>query len=180
MTVTVWRQADPRWSGRPLGRGSSTIGRGGCLLVCFAMAAERILGNALTPPEAQERCLEAGAFRSSLLLAEDAARALGLVLVDRVGGPGQLAAPPASSRALVDEALEAGGCAIVHVDHNARGGGDHFVLVYDRAGRGYLAADPAPGTSIVLDAELRGRSLWGTTSKAYRAVGAMFVGKNER
>lgn len=178
--MTVYRQADDRWSQAVLGEGPSTIGRSGCLLVCLAMAREHILGCELAPLEANERCLAAGAYHRSLLIVPRAAEALGLALVERLGGPGQPAPSLEAMRALVDEALSAGGVAVLHVDHDARGGGDHFVLIYDRAGAGYLAADPAPGTSITLDADLRGRSRWGTVTRAYAPAGAMFIGKGER
>src|SRR5690606_32638445 len=131
------------------------------------------------PPEANVLALEAGAFYGSGLIVERAATALGLVLVDRVGAPGRATPTLEQMLALTREALDAGGVAVLHVDHDARAGGDHFILVYSRAGDGYLAADPAPGTNIVLDEALSGTSLWGTTVRSYTPVGVMFIGRGE-
>lgn len=56
-----------------------------------------------------------------------------------------------------------GGFCIVNVDHTGDGIPDHFVLVVDyHPAGGYIAIDPAPGSTFHLRPDMTGDSVWGT------------------
>lgn len=146
-------QSDKHWSGVTLGEGPSTIGRGGCLLCCLTMAA-RELGTrpSLLPVHANLEFLDAGAFHGDALVIHLAAPTIGLdaPLADRVK------APPGSGalRDAVEDAIFAGGLAILHVDHDGDrpGGdadGDHFVLAHKIEGNRLHCLDPAVGRVLL-------------------------------
>lgn len=172
---TIYRQGDKRWRDQTLGRGSSTLWKGGCLVTCFAMAVERLLGKEMTPEVVNARCKVAGAFTNSMLAPREAAKALGLVLVERERDV------PWTDPDLVritNEALAAGGLAIVHVDSDNDTVGQHFVLVVEKLVDGtYLALDPAPGAEVKLSSQLVGISYWGKVAKHYKPVGAMRIAR---
>lgn len=179
--MNLYKQADPAWSREALGFGTSTIGKAGCLITCLAMARERILGIETTPADVNRIAKEANAFVRSMLIVPRACQALGLVQVDRIRDVGSVNGDLAKQQALVDEALECGGVAILHVDHNNVEGGDHFVLIHSRdAAGGYAAADPAPGYDIFVNSDLRATSKWNSKLKYYEPVGVIFVSKDER
>lgn len=149
MTAGPLYQADAHWSGLTLGKGPSTIGKSGCLLVCLTMAAREFgVRPTLLPPHANLLCLEAGAFDGDALIVHLAAAALDLdaPLAERI-------VAPVGSGALIDavsDALVGGALAILHVDHDStRPSGDadadHFILAYQIKGDRVLCYDPAVG-----------------------------------
>jgi len=162
--VPLW-QGGAAWGSRKLGFGESTIGKAGCLLTLFTMASNSLLGTSYTPDVVNEMLKRAQAFTGSNIFPDRAAAALGLVLGERVYSA-------ADARRVVDAALERGGLAVVHVDHNGDGKGDHFILVNGRGAGGYTAADPAPAKIVQLSSSLAGVVKWGSVSKNYVPVGA--------
>ena len=161
-------QADKRWGSIVLGDGPSSIGRSGCLLVCLTEAARRLAGRPdLLPPHANEVCRQAGAFFGASLVVREAAKVLGLESPDdeKVTAEGDLALA-------LETALERG-CAVVHVDKDADGTGDHFVLATSFAGdpRHVECLDPATGVPVWLSwPDLAATARWGKVVKQYRAV----------
>lgn len=192
--VAVSRAVEPfwqgasQWGGLKLGLGTSTISAGGCLLTLFTMATNTLRRPAtkLTPDVVNELLKDARAFfvdangvGTSNLIVEAAAPALGLKLRGRVrqdfNARGELVQQPTLQeiRAVVDGALNAGGLAVVQVNHDGGVRGQHFVLVNGRKKDGsYTAADPAPGKVVPLDKSLGGQVRWGSKVLPYRAVAA--------
>ncbi len=164
-------QNDKDWGPNQLGFGKSTIGRGGCLITALTMAANAILGRALSPVDVNQIGRNVGAFAPNSSDVDPAAlaRALGMKITERIRNtPSDVA----GMIRVVDEALKAGGLAVVHVDHEGDQDGDHFVLVNGRTSSGYTAVDPVSGKTIPLTSGLRGPSKWGGTTKNYVPMGA--------
>jgi hypothetical protein len=164
-------QNSDAWGRMRLGTGGSTIGGGGCLLTALTMAVNALKGLSMTPPQVNDVGVAAGAFGSNSSEMNPAvlAQALGLHIVERIRN--EPTHVPDMIR-VVDEALAAGGLAVVHVDYTEDARGDHFVLVNGKTGSGYTAVDPVSGKTISLNDGLRGPSKWGSTTKNYVPVGA--------
>lgn len=129
-----------------LGNGGATIRNAGCFLTAMAMASTRIAGNSnLDPRSANELVRRGNGFSGSSLVAENAARSLGMRVTARVSG---------RSTAQLDRNLDAGKPVVVGVHY--KGGAqksDHFITVTGRNGDGsYSAIDPAGGREITLRA----------------------------
>ncbi len=164
-------QNSSAWGGNQLGFGSSTIGRGGCLITALTMAVNAILGRSLSPADVNQIGRNVGAFapNSSDVDPAQLARALGLKIGERIRGmPDDLG----NMIRVVDEALLAGGLAVVHVDHEGDRDGDHFIVINAKTASGYTAVDPVNAKTIPLTAGLRGPSKWGGTTKNYVPMGA--------
>lgn len=171
--MTLW-QNDKRWGSLRLGDGQSTIGHAGCLLTLLCEAASRQAGRTgITPPHANEALRKAGAFSGSNLIVELAARALGMEspAEEKVKGlPGddklQIALSGALSR----------GMAIVHVDHDGDGVGNHFILAISMSAMGakhmYVeCTDSALAKTVRLSwPGLSAQVEWAGVPKTYRAV----------
>lgn len=184
----ILRQNAPEWGslrlGTPLVRGV-TIGGGGCLLCCLAMAHNELCGGDLTPPTAQDLILDSGSgFLRANLSIEAAAPALGLVAPDSERVRGSIGAPvltKAAHAAMID------GLCIFHVDSDQSGrafddddSGKHFILAARIEGGDFICHDPAPGRVVRLDARtLSGKAMWGKVLKVYRVVSTIPVRKAE-
>lgn len=175
MNVNGYRQADKRWSKMQLGEGASTLGKGGCLVTCFGIARETLIGEVATPDITNAKCKIAKAFLAgtSKLVPRLAAPALGLELLERVD---EVQPTDPNIVRVVKRGLDAGGVAIVEVDHNRLAGGDHFVVVFEQQIDGtFRAWDPAPGVVLTLAPNLTGLSYWGREVKSYQPVGSMAI-----
>lgn len=163
-----YKQADPRWSSVTLGNGPSTIGRGGCLLVCLCEAARLLRGVELLPSFLNQAGIERKAFIHSLAITKDLGAIAGLSVGGKVTGDATVL------RGAIGETLRAGALVIAHVDHSGDIFGDHFVLIHtegtDASGNKRLTyADPATGRDAELDARhLEGSTTWGVQVKRYR------------
>lgn len=167
----LW-QGGGDWGGLLLGNSTSTtIARGGCLLVLFTIAVNALRGTQYSPRTVNDLLRVAGVFDdgSALIHVDRAAAALKLTLGRRVRQDDRPTF--AEIKGVVDEGLRKG-LVVLHVDHNGDGRGDHFVLINGRAARGYTAADPAPGSLITLSLSLSGDVRWGDDVKHYTPVGA--------
>ena len=170
----VLYQADSRWSQIALGSGPSTIGRGGCLLVCLTMAARRLQTRpALIPPHANKQFQDAAVYDGDRLRIHDAAPVLGLLapLSERVTGqPGSTQIKDA-----VRDAFGADGLAILHVDYDGDkpGGdveGDHFILAVEMLPSSIVCHDPAVGRVVLSWPMLEGLAVWGKTDRRLYCV----------
>jgi hypothetical protein len=180
--VAVVRSVRPFWQGggdwgaQLLGDSSTTIAKAGCLLTLFTMASNALRGTNYTPGQVNAKLRAAGAFDAvakANLWPDRAAAALGLRFGPRLSQDDRVKPTAAAIRALVDETLRKGGLAVLHVDHNGDGRGDHFVLINGRRADGsYTAADPAPGAIVPLSSSLSGPVQWGSATKNYTPVGA--------
>jgi hypothetical protein len=167
--MTPLYQADSRWTSLLLGNGPSTIGKGGCLLVCLTMAA-RELGThpAVLPPHVNARLLAARCFDGDMLRVHDAADVLGLVapLFERVSLDDKEKPATADDVAAALGLAMRAGLAILHVDHDsakAKGDakGDHFILAVTLEKGDVMCLDPAIGRVVLGFPELDGLAVWG-------------------
>jgi len=139
----LFRQGDPEWGGRTLGR-RWTIGQSGCAMTAAAMALSKISGRTMNPGELDRYLDRNGGYSGDALHWDVAARAFGLN-----------AQRPAFSLDAINRQIDAGRPVVVGVDYKAgsRGGAngtDHWVTITgrerDAQGRSvYLANDPATG-----------------------------------
>lgn len=127
------RQGDARWRSEILGdSAATTIGQAGCLLVCLAEARARLLkvdGDpvGLNTSGRLHRC-----FSGAAAITDKLAKVAGLACGPRIDGDLEV------MRDCIVEALLRGSSAVLlHVDHNQKDGGDHWVL----APPGGLGAD---------------------------------------
>ena len=165
-------QADKRWSGIILGHGPSTIGRAGCVLVSLTVAA-RTLGTRpdLLPPHLNVAAVVAGAFAGDELIVPRAALACGLLADEHavMAEPGHASLVDAVAKAL------ATGLALLRVDINLDGGGDHTILAGAIGSGGVDCVCPAVGR-VRLSPALEATVSWGKAGvKKYRVVGVRGV-----
>lgn len=172
--MKVLAQADPRWSKALLGDGTATIGRAGCVLASLVEAARRKAGrDDVSIPMLNEMAIAAGAFNGSELRVDDAAQLVGLdaPYADRVSAsPGDPRLVRALERCLADP----DGGALVRVDHNGDGKGDHTIFVYGwspNTPKAILCTDSAPAKTVQLSfPALTVTVPWGKVAKHYRVV----------
>lgn len=129
-----------------LGNGGATIRNGGCFLTAMAMASTKIAGHAnLDPRSANDLVRRGNGFSGSSLVAENAARSLGMRVTGRVSG---------RSISQLDRNLDSGRPVVAGVHY--KGGAqksDHFITITGRNADGsYSAIDPAGGKEITLRA----------------------------
>ena len=146
MKVTeCMRQGDSRWRSEIVGEGSHTIGQAGCLLVCVAEAAQRMIGAEADPRPLNTAGRVHRAFSGSSAVIERLARAAGLACGPRIAGD------VAVMRSVIVQSLLAKSTVLLHVDHDsARPGGDaaadHWVLALSVSPDAKIVyADPATG-----------------------------------
>ena len=162
MKVTeCMRQGDSRWRSEIVGEGSYTIGQVGCLLVCVAEAAQRMIGAEADPRPLNTAGRVHRAFSGSSAVIERLARAAGLACGPRIAGDVGV------MRAVIMQSLKAKSTVLLHVDHDsARPGGDvepdHWVLALSVSPDAKIVyADPATGATGNLGAStLSGPSGW--------------------
>jgi hypothetical protein len=150
-------QGDGEWGGRALGFSRETISEEGCMVTALAMASNTQAGTDWNPGDVNELAQSAGAFKGDLLILELAAEAVGLRAPDdeRIhAGDGD----SSELRALMRRALSSGGGALLNVGH---GSPSHFVYLHGEDASGFVAADPALGRDIHIDAStLQADSGW--------------------
>lgn len=163
-------QNNPAWGRLQLGKGSSTIGAGGCLLTAFTIIYNAFFGKNATPPELNAIGVSRGCFDGSLLKVEEFAEALGLIVIERIrNAPSDVG----GMIAIIDEILVTyHGFAVLHVDYEGDTDGDHFIVITGKTATGYTAVDPVNGATIQLSKALRGASKWGSVVKNYVPFGA--------
>lgn len=145
-----------------LGNGNKTIASHGCFLTSMAIASTGLTGKRTDPSTANRVVRAAGGFSGGALEAPDAARALGMKLVDRRAMTNGNAA---AMRTKLDGWLASGKPAIAGVDlHEGRSTGtggsdaDHFIVIVDKNKDGsYVALDPLGGNRITLKVNEQGR-----------------------
>ncbi|MGI5864857.1 MAG: LysM peptidoglycan-binding domain-containing protein [Myxococcales bacterium] len=167
----LYRQGDPRWGSRTLGR-NYTIASAGCAMTATAMAISKISGRPITPGELDAYLDRNGGYSGDALYWDKAAQARGLH-----------ASRPAWSLATIDANLKAGRPVVIGVDYKAGSGGgangtDHWITIVgrkvDNSGKvTYIAHDPANGQVMYLTAS--GGRLQGKTSSGrnYRSTGCL-------
>lgn len=141
-----YRQGDPEWGGRALGRGSS-VGRAGCAMTATAMAISKISGQPITPGELDQFLDTHHGYSGNALRWEVAAAARGLG-VQR----------PAWSLDTMNRQLDQGRPVVMGVDYRPGSNGgangtDHWVTITrrERDAQGvstYYGNDPATGREI--------------------------------
>lgn len=160
--MSIIRQGDPAWSHSPVGIGSSTFGAVGCLVCCIQQAALALVDGAITadPRIANMRGVDAGAFVGSAAIIEKLAEANHMLCGPRIDGDA------VKLRAIVIQALSAGGKVLLHVDHDsakAKGDpeADHWVLAQRLEPSQVVCSDPATGAECrISTVTLDGPSGW--------------------
>ena len=152
-----------------------TIGGAGCLLTCFTMIVNFLLGTKYTVAEMNKILVDAGCFSGPLIILEKAAAHMGLKALDSERSRSTTADRDASIMARAIRIIFGQGrLCILHVDlnHNKPGGdvyGDHFVVAFELVpgnpafdvGDVVKCADPAPGKVFEIDvASGLGDSTW--------------------
>ena len=174
ISVKPFFQGDKRWGGDPLGKGTLTISRAGCLLTSLTRAVNSLLGQSLTPGDVNKILqgrdnawapASSGMNRSNMVL-DNAVPAVGLRIVERLRNSFHKVS---DIKRVVDQALQAGNVAIVHMTKDGDASGDHFVLVNGHNAQGYVITDPSYGKALQLDHNLSGKV--GSKGVMYQPVG---------
>jgi hypothetical protein len=160
--MTIIRQGNPTWGHSPVGIGSSTFGAVGCLVCCIQQAALSLVDGAITPDPriANMRGVDAGAFVGSAAIIDKLAEANHMRCEPKIEGD------VVKLRAVVIQALTAGGKVLLHVDHDsARPKGDpeadHWVLALRLEPSQVVCSDPATGAECrISTVTLDGPSGW--------------------
>lgn len=173
-----YRQADPRWGACEIapvqpGARPANLARKGCLITSVAEVSRRYGDLALDPPTVLQRGKKAGAFYGANAVLPVLADAAGLKAPreERV-----FAANGIDEMRRVLRAALVNGFAVLHVDHDAQGAGDHFVVAVriesDSDGGHVVYSDPATGKEARLSlSTLEGRAGWPVAApKTYRVV----------
>jgi hypothetical protein len=168
------RQADGQWSHLTLGSGKATIGQAGCTLTCLCEAVRLATGVAVTPAEANAKLLVSARkhFVGSGLIVHAAAKTMGID-----AEPGKFVGSLQQLRSHIVTALQQGHYVLLHVDKDANGSGDHYVLAVERdtidGADTIVCLDPATGEDALLSVrDLAGRVFWGRNPKTYSVVSA--------
>ncbi len=164
----LYRQGDPEWGSRALGRGGS-MARSGCAVTATAMAISRISGQPITPGELDQFLDTHQGYSGNAVRWEVAARARGLG-VER----------PAWSMDTINNQLDRGRPVVMGVDsrpgsNGGANGTDHWVTLTrrerDPQGRSiYYANDPATGREVRFR-EQNGRLV--SMDNQYRSTGQL-------
>src|ERR1051326_6173963 len=124
--VTVYKQSDAKWHTQLVGDGTGehdTFGFVGCMVTCLTMAQNQLLGTNDTPPQVNTTVKDAHGFTGANVLLPTAAAAVGLSAPEAQRIRGTLVDRNVDAlRKLACETLDAGGVALLHVDHNNAGG----------------------------------------------------------
>ena len=172
--MRFFSQGDPRWRQDSLGLGASTMWGAGCLVTSLTLGAHwlGVKTPEFTPGDANKLLKKhAACWSGSNLIMPLAAKHLDLScpadkrLKAPFGDPGLLR--------LLEETLEAGDCAVVHVstDGDPKDGGEHFILAYQMTHDAILCADPALGAPVSLPRKtLETKVMWREKQKLYQVV----------
>ena len=135
------RQGDARWRSEILGDSpATTIGQAGCLLICLAEARARLLKAEADPVGLNTSGRLHRCFSGAGAIVDKLAKVAGLACGPRIAGDLEV------MRAVIVQALLASGAVLLHVDHDQKGGGDHWVLGVGLGPDGRIAyTDPATG-----------------------------------
>lgn len=135
-----------------LGNSTTTIGRAGCMLTCFTMAANALTPTSRTVVEMNEALKKAGAFSGGSIVRDLAAHHLGMAM--RFVGTVDLKSSE------VFAALARGELVMLGVDYkpghsSGRSNADHFILAHGTAETAdkkpvVIAADPGTGHDVHL------------------------------
>jgi len=166
----MYRQGDPEWGSRTLGR-SSSVARAGCAMTATAMAISRISGNTVSPGELDRYLDSHGGYSGNGLNWDVAARSQGLT-----------ANRPAWSMDTINRNLDQGRPVVMGVDYKAGSNGgangtDHWVTITrrERDAQGnsvYVGVDPANGREFRMR-EQGGRLVGESGGKSYRTTGEL-------
>jgi peptidoglycan hydrolase-like protein with peptidoglycan-binding domain len=162
----LFRQGDPEWGERTLGRENS-IGEEGCAITSMAMAISKIARRIVTPGDVDQWIDTHGGYGGS---GGDSIRDWNVIA--QIAGLGAQRLDGLNLGA-INAQLDSGRPVVVGVDKNNNGSTDHWIALTRRGTEGgspvYYANDPAPGTSIKL--RLQGTQLVGI-SNSYRSTGS--------
>lgn len=181
--LNYFAQADKRWGKMLLGFSpDGTIGKYGCFLTALTMALSKLKGVVYTPAQMNDIVKKAGGFSAGTanLNLPVAAAAVGLkapnnerLRVNSNVNPVQVPTVTAM-RGLIESTLARGGTPIVHVDKDYTPDflGDHFIVIHKKEDNRYVAADPATGRDMFLNAsDLQGQATWGNPKFTFKVVG---------
>jgi predicted chitinase len=172
----MYRQGDPEWGSRTLGR-SSSLSAAGCAMTAMAMGVSKITGKAINPGQMDAWLDKNGGYSGNALVWGKAAQ---------MGGLG--ASKQGWNLDTINKQVDAGRPVVIGVDYKAGSNGgsngtDHWITVTGRGKEGgkdvYYANDPATGKQITLRNE-GGRLVGGP--KSYKSTGELvtFSGGNPR
>lgn len=170
--VPAYAQGDARWAAVPVGEGREPFSAVGCMVTSLTAAAGALGTSTSTPPQANDAIKAAGGFSGTSLILTKAAATLGLRAVEgeRIragqGTRGEL-------RAALDDTLDRGGLALVHVDYDtASPTANHFILCFARDADGaYLCHDVAGPAAKVIKLAPATLDVQRTPSRRYTAAG---------
>lgn len=181
--MLVWKQGGDSYAKDKLGLGNSTMAEAGCLVTVFAHAANILNGSNLTPGETNIFLKHfPDTWSGSGLIQEKAAKHLKLRVDEKARIRWTDGAVPIKVTQTVIDTIHSSGLAILHVDHNLKKGGDHFILalatlpdLHPSNSRGVFFSDPATGRIGFLvedrDGYLVGDAWW--QAKRYKVVGVV-------
>ncbi len=177
--MTTFSQSDPRW-GKLLIAPRYPLGKYGCLVTCIAEASRRS-GGLFTPADVLANGKAAGGFYGPNAVLSKLAETADLY-APRTKRVFSSAGIEALKKSLL-EAVEAGGFAILHVNHDEDAAADHFVLAFEvrpeaQNGRADVLvefADPATGKEGQLSfSNLEGDAGWGGKRYSVLSVAPIF------
>lgn len=165
--VPLFKQGDPRWGSRQLGK-SSSLSAAGCAMSSTAMSISQISGKNINPGQLDSYLDQNGGYSGNGLNWNVAARSVGLS-----------AQKTPWSAANVNKQLDSGKSVVVGVDYKggSRGGAngtDHWVTLTGRKGETYFANDPATGKAITM--QMSGGQLIGgrgSNGNSYKTTGQL-------
>jgi hypothetical protein len=132
----AFRQDDPRWGGRRLGKTKDTLSDYGCTLTSVAIAASNLLKTEISPVDMNRRLTKAGGFTKT-----------GLLKWGQVGAASEgklhavLSTEP--SHKAIASCMQNGGYPIIKIDPDARV--NHWVVVVGKSKDDYYIRDPRIG-----------------------------------
>lgn len=165
--VKTLNMLNPEWGKKFVGNSTELIEDVGCMVTAAIAAANMMKGRVMRVDDGIEIIKKAGGFSGALLILDTAMRALGCYSSDAERVRNSHNIP--ELRAKIDNTLDRGGLAMIHVDYDLSTPlSNHFIVCYGRENGKYLCMDPAGGALISLNENL---FVQRTHTRQYTATG---------
>jgi hypothetical protein len=165
--VKTLNMLSPEWGKTFVGNSTELVENVGCMATAAIASANMMKGRVMRVDDGIQIIKNAGGFSGSLLILDTAMKALGCYSSDAERVRNSRNIP--ELRAKIDNTLERGGLAMIHVDYDlSTPTSNHFIVCYGREAGKYLCMDPAGGALIALDENLHVQR---TQTRHYDATG---------
>ena len=134
----AFRQDDPKWGSRTLGKTNDSLSEYGCTLTSVAIAASNLLKTKISPAEMNTRLTNSGGYTKTGLLKWGHVSTV-------TNGKLHAAMSTSPSHEAITQCMQDGGYPIIKIDRDARI--NHWVVIVGKSEGDYFIRDPRAGQS---------------------------------